>query len=276
MIWLQPNALEQAKQDEQKIWQEVNKNPYPNSTLKKRLEHQSQQGIRIYHYHTDHLGTPQELTNDRGDVVWLNYSLAWGGSFDTIYKQQFIDNFAITENELQPFKFQGQLLDIETDLHYNRFRYYDSDVGMFVSRDPIGLLGGNNIFQYAPNPIAWIDVLGLNRVLIRYVSEAEARAIHANGNFVQIIGNNGKLSRKAIWVNDVKLIEKKHWNPSKECYRVKITLDDKGAELIDSNNKDISLVNNKETGHTSGVLTKKNEIGAKGIGLELLPKLSEH
>ena len=31
-----------------------------------------------------------------------------------------------------------------------------------------------------------------------------------------------------------------------------------------------------ETGHTSGVLTKKNEIGAKGIGLELLPKLSEH
>ena len=222
------------------------------------------------------MGTPQELSDDKGDIIWLSYDRAWGGNFDTLYKQQFVDNFAVKENELQPFKFQGQFFDGETNLHYNRFRYYDSDVGMFVSRDPIGLLGGNNIFQYAPNPIAWIDVLGLNRVLIRYVSEAEARAIHANGNFVQIIGDNGKLSRKAIWVNDVKLIEKKHWNPSKECYRVKITLDDKGAELIDSNNKDISSVNNKETGHTSGVLTKKNEIGAKGIGLELLPKLSEH
>ncbi|NDQ31342.1 RHS repeat-associated core domain-containing protein, partial [Lactobacillus paracasei] len=57
--------------------------------------------------------------------------------------------------------FQGQSLDVETGLHYNRFRYYDSDVGMFISRDPIGLMGGNNVFQYAPNPIGWIDPFGL-------------------------------------------------------------------------------------------------------------------
>ncbi|MGP2571414.1 RHS repeat domain-containing protein [Ornithobacterium rhinotracheale] len=31
-------------------------------------------------------------------------------------------------------------MDQETGLHYNRFRYYDADIGMFVSRDPIGLL----------------------------------------------------------------------------------------------------------------------------------------
>ena len=109
----------------------------------------------------NHLGTPQELTNQDGDVIWLSYDRAWGGSFDTIYKQQFIDNYAVKENELQPIKFQGQSLDTETGLHYNRFRYYDSDVGMFISRDPIGLLGGNNVFQYAPNPIGWIDPWGL-------------------------------------------------------------------------------------------------------------------
>ena len=164
MIWLQPNALEQAKQDEQKIWQEVNKNPYPNSTLKKRLEHQSQQGIRIYHYHTDHLGTPQELTNDRGDVVWLNYSLAWGGSFDKLNNVHNLDGLDISADLLQPIRFQGQFFDGETNLHYNRFRYYDSDVGMFVSRDPIGLEGGFNIFQYAPSPVMWIDPLGLIKV----------------------------------------------------------------------------------------------------------------
>jgi uncharacterized protein RhaS with RHS repeats len=39
----------------------------------------------------------------------------------------------------QPFRFQGQLFDEETGLHYNRFRYYDPDVGRFVSQDPIGL-----------------------------------------------------------------------------------------------------------------------------------------
>ena len=129
--------------------------------INQRIADKSQPILKIYHYHCNHLGTPQELTSQDGDVVWLSYDRAWGGSFDSLYKQQFVDNFAISENELQPFKFQGQSLDIETGLHYNRFRYYDSDVGMFVSRDPIGLMGGDNTFQYAPNPIEWIDPMGL-------------------------------------------------------------------------------------------------------------------
>ena len=35
---------------------------------------------------------------------------------------------------------------------------------MFIQRDPIGLLGGFNVFQYAPNPIHWIDPLGLKEL----------------------------------------------------------------------------------------------------------------
>jgi RHS repeat-associated protein len=131
-------------------------------TISQRIADNSKPLINIYHYHCNHLGTPQELTNQDGDVIWLSYDRAWGGSFDTLYKQQFVDNFAISENELQPIKFQGQSLDTETGLHYNRFRYYDSDVGMFISRDPIGLLGGVNVFAYAPNPIHWIDPWGLS------------------------------------------------------------------------------------------------------------------
>jgi RHS repeat-associated protein len=61
----------------------------------------------------------------------------------------------------QPFRFQGQQYDEETGLHYNRFRYYDPGVGRFVSQDPIGLLGGFNVFTYAPNPLRWIDAYGL-------------------------------------------------------------------------------------------------------------------
>ena len=130
-------------------------------TINQRIADNSKPLINIYHYHCNHLGTPQELTSQDGDVVWLSYDRAWGGSFETIYKPQFIDNYALQESELQPIKFQGQSLDTETGLHYNRFRYYDSDVGMFISRDPIGLLGGNNVFQYAPNPVGWIDPYGL-------------------------------------------------------------------------------------------------------------------
>jgi len=53
------------------------------------------------------------------------------------------------------------LCDQETGLHYNRFRYYDPEVGRFVSQDPIGLAGGVNNYQYAPNPVGWVDEFGL-------------------------------------------------------------------------------------------------------------------
>ena len=59
-------------------------------------------------------------------------------------------------------RFQGQYFDIETGLHYNRFRYFDPDIGRFISQDPIGLHGGNNLYQYAPNPSGWVDPLGLS------------------------------------------------------------------------------------------------------------------
>ena len=94
-------------------------------------------------------------------MVWCNYEYAWGGTYQIYYKEQTLNNINIDKDHLQLIKFQGQFFDTETSLHYNRFRYYDTDVGMFIQRDPIGLLGGNNVFAYAPNPISWIDPFGL-------------------------------------------------------------------------------------------------------------------
>nr|WP_081065397.1 RHS repeat-associated core domain-containing protein [Burkholderia vietnamiensis] len=48
-------------------------------------------------------------------------------------------------------------------MHYNRHRYYDPGSGRFISKDPIGLAGGINVYQYAPNPVGWVDPLGLAR-----------------------------------------------------------------------------------------------------------------
>jgi len=45
-------------------------------------------------------------------------------------------------------------------LHYNTFRDYDPDLGRFTTPDPIGLAGGLNLYQYAPNPIMWVDPWG--------------------------------------------------------------------------------------------------------------------
>nr|WP_244100205.1 RHS repeat-associated core domain-containing protein [Burkholderia anthina] len=57
----------------------------------------------------------------------------------------------------QPLRYAGQYADDTTVLHYNTFRFYDPDVGRFINQDPIVLLGGDNLYQYASNPTGWID-----------------------------------------------------------------------------------------------------------------------
>lgn len=107
-------------------------------------------GGKAYHYHLDHLGTPQEMTDGQGEVVWSADLKAWG--------QVRVKYVGKIEN---PLRFQGQYCDEETGLHYNRFRYYSPGQARFIHQDPIGLLGGTNLASYAPNPLHWLDPWGL-------------------------------------------------------------------------------------------------------------------
>ncbi|WP_130910191.1 RHS repeat-associated core domain-containing protein [Pseudomonas sp. Sample_9] len=109
-------------------------------------------------YQCDHLGTPQELTDSQGRFAWTSVSKAWG----RVTEQR--SDWARQHGVRNPIRFQGQYHDHETGLHYNRYRYYDPEVGRFISQDPIGLAGGLNVYQYAPNPVQWIDPLGLARI----------------------------------------------------------------------------------------------------------------
>ncbi|WP_426161320.1 RHS repeat-associated core domain-containing protein [Pseudomonas sp. PWP3-1] len=107
--------------------------------------------IKPYHYQLDHLGTPQELTASDGEIVWSAHYRAYGET--TRLDTAKIDN---------PLRFQGQYFDPESGLHYNRHRYYNPDIGRYLTPDPVKLAGGINAYQYVPNPTGWIDPLGLN------------------------------------------------------------------------------------------------------------------
>lgn len=106
-------------------------------------------------YQCDHLGTPQELTDPQGNMAWTAQYKAWG----KVTEQR--SEWARQQGVVNPIRFQGQYHDHETGLHYNRYRYYDPGVGRFVSQDPISFAGGTNFYQYASNPVIWIDPLGL-------------------------------------------------------------------------------------------------------------------
>ncbi|MGQ7249542.1 RHS repeat-associated core domain-containing protein, partial [Halomonas sp. V046] len=110
----------------------------------------------LYYFQTDHLGTPLELAGSDGNLAWIGQYRAWGKL------TKATDGNGDPSTTDNPFRFQGQYHDEETGLHYNRFRYYDPEIGRFTTQDPIGLAGGTNLYQYAPNPTGWVDPLGLD------------------------------------------------------------------------------------------------------------------
>lgn len=112
---------------------------------------------RLYPVITDHLGTPREMLDPDGKIVWSAIYGPWG------------DVQSETGGDFKcPVRFPGQWFDEESGLHYNRWRYYDPGMDRFISSDPIGLRGGLNAYRYCPNPINWIDPTGLdwNYVLV--------------------------------------------------------------------------------------------------------------
>ncbi|MCF5653295.1 type IV secretion protein Rhs, partial [Pseudomonas syringae] len=117
---------------------------------------------KVYYFHTDQIGTPLEMTDAEGQIVWQAKYRAWGA----------VEKLVVNEVE-QNLRFQGQYFDVETGLHYNTFRYYDPEIGRFITQDPIGLEGGFNLYQYAHNSTAWIDPWGLSE-LLGLVNEAHA------------------------------------------------------------------------------------------------------
>ncbi|WP_431258058.1 RHS repeat-associated core domain-containing protein [Roseateles chitinivorans] len=108
---------------------------------------------RSFRFHTDPNGCPTRLTTVDGEIVWAARYEVGGRVLPSV------------EEVDCPLRFQGQYHDTETDLHYNRHRYYDAHGGIFLSKDPIGLKGGFNLYRYAPNQFRWIDPLGLTNDL---------------------------------------------------------------------------------------------------------------
>ena len=121
----------------------------------------------VFYFHTDQVGLPEELTNSQGKLCWQASYKTWGSTVAEEWEVRSTAGQAVNALDEgskptieQNLRFQGQYLDRDTGLHYNTFRFYDSDIGRFISPDPIGLDGGINLGSYSPNPISWVDPWG--------------------------------------------------------------------------------------------------------------------
>ncbi len=104
----------------------------------------------LHYFINDHLGTPQRTLDENQIATWEAEHEAFGEAIVT--RQIIVNNH----------RFPGQYYDAETGLHYNWHRYYNAEIGRYVTSDPIGLGGGLNTYGYVGgNPLNRVDIKGL-------------------------------------------------------------------------------------------------------------------
>jgi RHS repeat-associated protein len=102
-------------------------------------------------YHLDGLSSTTSLTD------------ASGASRATYVYDSFGVTTATTGDVLNPFRYTGREIGLETGLYNHRARYYDPSIGRFMGEDPIGFSAGTNFYSYVfNNPVNLFDPFGLD------------------------------------------------------------------------------------------------------------------
>ncbi|MEE1798153.1 DUF6531 domain-containing protein [Streptomyces sp. JV176] len=145
--WDGAQLAEQYTQNTIMVWDYAGLRP-----LAQRESRNAQDEVdrRFFAIVTDLAGSPSELVTPEGRIAWKARTTAWGAT------QWNRSSIAYT-----PLRYPGQYFDAETGLHYNINRYYDADLGRYVSPDPLGLAPAANHYAYVPNPFTMADPLGL-------------------------------------------------------------------------------------------------------------------
>lgn len=82
------------------------------------------------------------------------------------------------------YRMAGQEYDQEIALYHMGARYYDPQLGRFISEDPIGIAGGLNLYAYAgSDPVNGVDPTGLvqNPCPAGYIWDVRYRDNNGNG-----------------------------------------------------------------------------------------------
>src|SRR5499427_5671096 len=122
-------------------------------------------GVDEVFQRTDSAGARSFLTDALGNTLALTDST---GTTQTSYTfEPFGNTTTAGTASTNSFTYTGRELDA-TGLYYYRARYYNPTLQRLMSEDPVGFIGGSNLYRYADdNPIDFIDPFGLT-VTVNY------------------------------------------------------------------------------------------------------------
>jgi len=129
--------------------------PFTTGVLAVKTRNSAVETVVAYLQH-DHLKTPVQVIDKAGRVVWA-------ANYEPFGRASVMTSPAANAPTIDlTLRLPGQIEDAETGLHYNWQRYYDLETGRYVTRDPVGLFGGENLYAYAgASPISRADPTGL-------------------------------------------------------------------------------------------------------------------
>ncbi|MBF0227564.1 MAG: RHS repeat-associated core domain-containing protein [Desulfobacterales bacterium] len=99
------------------------------------------------------------MTHTASQLVDTNGILSAAYEYDAFGKTIKAQGALATENK---FRFSTKQWDDETGLGYWGYRYYSAELGRWLSRDPLGEVGGYNLYGFVGNNVInEFDIYGL-------------------------------------------------------------------------------------------------------------------
>ena len=144
-------------------------------------------GVFTY-LHPDHLGSPQAGTAETGTIAFREQYTPFG---------EALVGHAANDNQSG---FTGHIKDSDTGLNYMQARYYDPNIGRFLSIDPVTFMDTGdtvqfNRYAYANNdPVNMLDPDGNDAITVRFADQ-KIRIPNSNKHFSQWVskGHSGSL-----------------------------------------------------------------------------------
>ncbi|MDD3144704.1 MAG: RHS repeat-associated core domain-containing protein, partial [Candidatus Gracilibacteria bacterium] len=240
-------SMEKVDYKTRKIQEEYTNN---KGKLKTRTIKEEYSETNTYYYHKNNLNSIVAITDEFGnileeyeyDVFGKPYSIDQETGKVTNLKQSSIGNTRL---------FTGREYERGLKLYYNRARYYNPELGRFISRDPIDISDDVNLYSYVGNNgVNFVDPMGMSKDAI-YSIFNQSREVMKSYSNLGVIDKFNKWNQLENGIYDLV------YTGDKET-ALGNWINETGEDLISENNTIILNGNEYSLGEVSNILVGYN------------------